>query len=154
MTLEIPSELYKTFQDILLQEAKRLCRDAAKVLGRPEKEVQSKVLKDMPKLSIQVIDDKDQPITCPVFVQRAQVIERCRHACLLGTGRCLSHQGEICIPEVQDQKPLSRIQPTDCMDTPLWCCEATHDVYTAEGKIVGRYKDETLRIYVLDASEV
>lgn len=154
MTLELPSELYKTFQDILLQEAKRLCRDAAKVLGRPEKEVQSKVLKDMPKLSLKIIDDKDQPVTCPVFVRRAKVFERCRHACLLGTGRCLAHQAESCIPETQDQTSLTRIQPTDCMDTPLWCNEETHNVYTSEGQIIGRYKDEVLYVYELDTTDV
>lgn len=153
MTLEIPSELYKTFQDILLQEARRLCKDAAKILGKSEKEVQAKVLKEMPKLPIQIIDDKDQPITCPVFVQRYQVVERCRHACLLGTGRCLAHQAEQCIPDLQEQIPLSRIQPIDCMDTPLWCNEATHDVYTADGKIIGRYKDEVLRVFQLEPSE-
>ena len=147
MTLEIPSELYKTFQDLMLQEAKRLCRDAAKILGRPEKEVQSKVLKEMPKLSLQIIDDKDQPLTCPVFVKSAHIIQRCRHACLLGTGRCLAHQAEVCISEIDTQVSLTRIQPTECMDEPLWCNEETHDVYNSEGNIVGYYKDELLSLY-------
>jgi len=153
MTLEIPSELYKTFQDIMLQEAKRLCRDAAKILGRPEKEVQTKVLKEMPKLSLTIIDDKDQPTTCPVFVRTASLIERCRHACLLGTGRCLAHQGETCIPEVDEQTIMTRIQPIDCLDTPLWCNEATHEVYTTQGQCIGHYKDEVLTVYELDTSE-
>lgn len=153
MTLEVPSEIYKTFQDILLQEAKRLCRDAAKILGRSEKDVIAKVIKELPKVPLKVIDDNSLPLTCPVFIQKATLIERCRHACLLGTGRCLAHQGEICVPEIENQSSLTRIQPTDCMDTHLWCNEATHDVYTREGKIIGRYKDEILRVYQLDTSE-
>ena len=153
MTLEIPSELYKTFQDMLLQEAKRVCRDAAKILGVPEKEVQTRVLKTMDKIPFKIIDDKDQPIVCPVFVKHNTLIERCRHACVLGTGRCLAHQSEDCIPEMEDQTAMTRIQPTDCMDTRLWCNEATRDVFTAEGKCIGRYQDEVLRVYVLDTSE-
>ena len=153
MTVEVPSELYKTFQDIFLQEAKRLCRDAAKVLGRPEKEVQAKVLKSMPKIPLKIIDDNNVPLTCPIFVRRDTLIERCRHACLLGTGRCLAHQAEVCIPDINDQTTVTRVQPMDCLDTPLWCNEATHDVFTSTGQCIGHYKDEILRVYVLDTSE-
>ena len=153
MTLEVPSELYKTLQDVMMQEAKRLCKDAAKLLKVSEKELQTRILKDMPSLSLKIIDDKDQPIECPVFVKNATILERCRHGCLLGTGRCLSHQGIHSLPELEEQTTLTRLQPAEDVHISLWCNEETKDVFSADGKEIGFYEDETLYLYTLDTSE-
>jgi len=143
--MEIPKSLFDSLQTSLLQEAKRICRDAAKILNVPEKELQAKVLKNMPKISI--INDNDKPYSCPVLVESA-IIERCRKPCLLGTGRCQEHQKVETIPEPTDQTTLTRIQSE--YKESLWCNEIDGTVYTRENKQVGNYKNGKLFIYVFE----
>lgn len=141
--MKIPKSLFDSLQTSLNQEAKRLCRDAAKILKIPEKDLVGKILNKMPKITI--IEDNSTPYTCPVLIEN-NLLERCRRSCLLGTGRCLEHQ-KTTNPEPTTQKQLTRIQSTtDSLNT-LWCYESTGDVYDKELKIVGQYKNNRLTLY-------
>jgi hypothetical protein len=141
--MKIPKSLFDSLQSSLNQEAKKLCRDAAKILKIPEKDLIAKILTKMPKVTI--IDDNSAPYSCPVYVEK-NLIERCRRSCLLGTGRCLEHQGAS-NPEPTTQKQLTRVQSTTESPCTLWCDESTGDVYNKDLQVVGLYKNSTLTLY-------
>ena len=141
--MNIPKSLFDSLQASLNQEAKRICRDAAKILKIPEKEIQDKILKKMPKVTI--YEDKDRPYSCPVFNEN-MLIERCRKPCLLGTGRCLIHQASI-IPEHTTQKILTRIQPTADISEPLGCDESDGTLYDRSSAVVGVYINNRITLY-------
>jgi len=141
--MKIPKTLFDSLQSSLNQEAKRLCRDAAKILGIPEKEIQAKILKDVPKITL--YEDNSMPYSCPVLLEK-NLIERCRQSCLLGTGRCLEHQGST-IPEITTQTVLTRIQTSSDYPNQLWCDEATGNVYNKELQVIGLYKNSSLTLY-------
>jgi len=151
-SVKIPSSLFDTFQAVFKVEAKRICKNAALMLNRPEKEVLNKIVGS--QLTIQILDDHDMPISCPVIMRHRTILERCRRPCLLGTGRCLTHQAVA----VQDSLPsniqkLTRIESSDQYE-PLWCDESTGTVYNSSGSIVGFYKDEQLELYILETNEM
>jgi hypothetical protein len=141
--MKIPKSLFDSLQTSLNQEAKRLCRDAAKILKIPEKDLVGKIINKMPKITI--IEDNSTPYTCPVLIEN-NLLERCRRSCLLGTGRCLEHQNSS-NPEPTTQKQLTRIQSTTDSPNALWCYESTGDVYNKELKIIGQYKNNRLTLY-------
>ena len=149
-SVKIPSSLFDTLQAAFKLEARRICRNAATLLKRPEKEVIDKVLGGS-QINLQIIDDNELPISCPVILRHETILERCRRPCLLGTGRCLSHQAVV----FQDTLPsniqkLTRIGCSPENPESLWCDEMTGYVYTSSGTIVGFYKDEILEIYSFD----
>ena len=141
--MNIPKSLFESLQASLNQEAKRLCRDAAKILNIPEKELQDKILKKMPKVTI--YEDNNIPYSCPVFNEN-NIVERCRKPCLLGTGRCLVHQTSS-IPEPTTHKILTRIQPISEISDPLWCDETDGSVYDRSSNIVGTYTNNCITLY-------
>lgn len=141
--MNIPKSLLENLNASLNQEAKRLCRDAAKILKIPEKELQNKVLKKIEKITIH--EDNDRPYSCPVFNEN-NILERCRKPCLLGTGRCLTHQTSI-IPEPTTHKILTRIQPTSEYTEPLWCDESDGSVYDRKSDIIGTMIDNKIILY-------
>ena len=138
ITMQIPSSLFESLQASLQQEAKRICRDAAKLLRVPEKELEQKVLKTMPKITLV----KDQtPSNCLVLLQNT-LPYRCRLPCLLGTGRCHKHQ-EMTVPE---GGTLTRISDSER----LWCDEETNIVYNEHAQEVGTCKNSRLTLFVLE----
>lgn len=140
--LAIPELLMRTLKQAFDQEQKNLCRQAAKILRVPEDQVKTIVSKAMTPLQFEIYDEEEKRQTCPVFVQRSVVLERCRGPCLMGTARCLQHQSVQEPPELPDTiESLTRVERPDATDTPMWCNESTHDIYNAEGKIVGKYDD-------------
>jgi hypothetical protein len=146
--MKIPQSILESIQISLEQEAKRICRDAAKILRVPEKNI-LEILKKMPKTSLIPIDDSDIPYSCPVLEAKT-ITERCRRPCLLGTGRCHAHQSVRIIPEPTTQKTLTRIQATAMYPDPLWCDESDGTVYTADGEQVGSYSNQRLTIYTTE----
>ncbi len=147
MSIQIPKSLYDTFQNFLLGEAKRICKESAKLLHLPEKEVQQRVLKKLPKVSVTLVRDSDTTNSCPVLLPNSKLVQRCRQPCILGTSRCIQHQHMKNIPECLDRTLLTRIAPSDSNNQALWCNEETHDIFNEEGDIVGIYKDGTLTMY-------
>ena len=141
--MNIPKTLFESLQASLQQEAKRICRDAAKILKVSEKELQDRVLKKIQKVTIH--EDKDRPYSCPVFNEN-MILERCRKPCLLGTGRCLVHQTST-LPEPTVHKILTRIQPTADIPEPLWCDESDGTVYDRSSTVVGIYINSKVTLY-------
>ena len=152
MSITIPKLLLDTLEKRFAEEAKRLCKDAARILRQPEKDILA-LLKQMPKVKIQVADDSDFPTRCPIILQRHKVLERCRGPCILGTGRCVKHQNAQEPPEPpSDLQVLVRIQPLEENDTPLWCDETTRQVFDSSGAAVGELTEENvLELFTLDA---
>jgi len=150
-SIKIPSSLFDTFQAALKTEAKRVCRDAAKLLRRPEAEVLAIVLDPKNQVSLQILHDNDLPDSCPVLLQHSTLIERCRIPCILGTGRCLKHQTVTQIPTLPlTIQSLTRLECIGEQPTPLWCDEATGIVYDSTGSVVGTYSSERLELFVLE----
>ena len=139
--MQIPSSLFELFQSALKQETRRICRDAARILNIPQKELEEKIIKNDSKSSIHLITDKDTPYNCPVLLN-GDIIHRCRIPCILGTGRCYKHQ-TITIPEIGQQKTLTRIRYSQ---EKLWCDESTKHIYNEKKEIVGEYRNN--RIYL------
>jgi hypothetical protein len=153
MNIQIPQQLLESLQSSFLGEAKKICRDAAKILKVPEKELIQKVLPSGSRVKLQVVDTNDAPTQCPVFLQEDCILRRCRQPTLLGTGRCVCHQTAK-IPDVpEDVLQLTRLERMKQGDSPLWCNEATGEVLDSSGTIVGEYKDSELTIYILDEEE-
>ena len=151
MSITIPKLLLDTLEKRFAEEAKRVCKDAARILRRPEKELLA-LLKQMPKLKLSVADDSDFPTVCPIILQRHKILERCRGPCLLGTGRCLKHQNAPEPPEVPSTlQVLVRIQKCDELDTQLWCDETTRQVFDSSGTAVGELTEENvLELFTLE----
>jgi hypothetical protein len=147
MALAFPTSILETLQQTFYQEAKRLCKDAAQILKVPEKELSAQVLGKLPRNLLKLVDDDELPRVCPVLCQEGALYKRCRGPCLLGTGLCLQHQKACQPPEVPEGSlSLTRL----AVDTPLWCCEATQQVYDSSGAIVGELLDGELILYVLE----
>jgi len=141
MSIQIPLSLLETIQSAFTGEAKRLCRDAAKILKVSEKDLLHKILPSGSK--IKLVDDNSAPITCPALIKMG-ILTRCRSPCLLGTGRCLHHQTAV-VPVTEGLIPLTRLE-----GMPRWCNEETGDVYESSGEIIGKYKDGILKVFVLE----
>lgn len=149
--MQIPSTLFETLQSALKQETKRICRDAARILHIPQKELEEKIIKNCLKIPITVISDKDIPTSCPAILQ-GDILYRCRHPCILGTGRCHAHQ-TVTIPEIDTRQPeqitLTRIRYTA---QELWCEESTGTVYNNKKENVGEYRNN--RLYLISSTTV
>ncbi len=149
MSVQLPTSLLETIQSAFQGEAKRICRDAAKLLRVPEKEVYEKVFPAGSKVKVQLVGDSS-PMSCPAFLHEGKLLRRCRGPCLLGTERCVQHQTTV-IPSVPDRvQSLTRIEPGEDRP-PLWCNEETGDVYTRTGDLAGHMKDGRLSLFVLDS---
>jgi hypothetical protein len=144
--LKISDALLSTLIQAFERERRNLCYDAAKILRVPEKQVDQIVKQAMSTVTFTVFEEDEKRQTCPILIQTAVVLERCRGPCLMGTGRCLKHQTVPDPPESSAiPAQLTRIERTDAIQPPLWCNEETEDVYNAEGKVVGHYdKDENI----------
>lgn len=141
--MQVPSSLFESLQASLQQEARRICRDAAKILRVPEKELEQKVLKSMGKITIV----KDQsPTSCHVLMDTEKLLQRCRLPCILGTGRCHKHQEIISVPEGGF---LTRIEAQEELE-PLWCDESSGVLYNKNAEEVGNYKNSRLTVFILE----
>lgn len=142
MPVSIPKQLFDTLQTAFQTEARRLCRDAAKVLKQPEKDV-LQILQKLPKLTLQIVDDSDLPLTCPILLQQEGILARCRAPCLLGTGRCLTHQDRMNPPEVPETgQTITKLLVRSESEGSFWTHEETNLVLDATGHVVGRLTDE------------
>lgn len=150
MNVQIPQQLLESLQASFMGEAKRICRDAAKLLKVNEKELLQKVLPSASKIKLQVVDTNEAPTQCPALIQEESILRRCRMPTLLGTGRCMCHQTAKLPQLPEDCIQLVRMERLAVNDDALWCNEATGEVYDSSGAIVGLYKDSELRIFVLE----
>jgi hypothetical protein len=152
MSISIPQTLLATLQAAFDAEAKRVARDAAKVLRVPEKDV-LEIIKKTPKMQFKIVDDSEMPTTCPVFTTGStQLLARCRVPCILGTGRCAQHQKQSHIPEAPETtRPLTRIKRLTDDDPELWCDEESRAIYNSTGEIIGNLtEDDTIELYEYD----
>ena len=155
MAVTFPASLLQTLQDSFHQEAKRLCRDAAKILRVPEKELTSKVLGKYTASSLlKVLDDNDAPTTCPTIIKQGSIFERCRCPCVLGTGRCLNHQTSSNPPDVSNHAlRLTRLEQHSDLEEPLWCREETNEIYDRSGAVIGEREDDCIVLHTLGSEE-
>jgi hypothetical protein len=154
MSISIPQTLLATLQAAFDAEAKRVARDAAKLLRVPEKDV-LEIIKKVPKVQFKVIDDSEIPSSCPIFKRSTSttVLTRCRAPCILGTGRCIHHQKQTIVPEVPDTKrSLTRVKRLQETDQDLWCDEESRIIYNVNGEQIGCYTEkDTIEVYEFDA---
>ena len=144
MSIKLPKQLVESLQQSFLSEARRVCRDAAKLL-RKEPETVLAVLKKMPPIQFQIVDDSEYPTTCPVLLQKGAIVERCRTPCILGTGACMVHQEEDSPPSIDScEMKLTRVKHSESDMGPLWCNEDTRHVYSREGVCIGYLTDENV----------
>ena len=142
MSLAIPHLLLTSLLAAFDGEAKRVAKDAAKILRVPEKDV-LQIVKKIPKIQLKVYDDSEHVSSCPILLQESGLVKRCRHPCLLGTSRCIQHQTAD-IPSIPDSvKSLTKLKGYS-----YWCDEETRNVYNEKGVCVGSLTDENqLEIY-------
>ena len=143
--MQVPSSLFESFQASLQQEAKRICRDAAKILRVPEKDLEQKILKSM--LKITLVKDNSSTSCCVLILKQSEdrLAHRCRLPCILGTGQCYKHQGVT----IAEGGTLTRIQAQPETEQ-LWCNEETGLVYTENSDEIGFYKNSRLTLYCLE----
>jgi hypothetical protein len=150
MSISIPQTLLQTLQASFDIEAKKLAKDAAKLLRVPEKDVLH-LLKQVPKVQFKVFDDTEIPTSCPVFLETPRFLQKCRRPCILGTGRCTHHQSITTIPTLPDTVlQLTRVR-CEGLSEPLWCDEDTQQIYNGSGTIVGKLEEETITLYTFEA---
>ena len=142
MSLALPQTLIASLLAAFDAEAKRIAKDAAKILHVPEKEV-LQLVKKLPKVQFKIYDDSEHSSSCPTLLEEPGLIRRCRHPCLLGTNRCMHHQ-DVDIPAIPDSvKLLTRLK-----GNPYWCDEETRLVYDEKGECIGSLTTENqLEVY-------
>lgn len=144
MSIKLPKQLVESLQQAFLSEARRVCRDTAKLLHQDPNDVLA-ILKGLPPIQFQVFDDSEIHTSCPVLLQKGAIVERCRHPCMLGTGVCLAHQTESEPPSIEScTTKLTRIKHAEWEVGPLWCDETTRNVYSREGICVGVLTEENV----------
>ncbi len=144
MSVKLPKQLVESLQQAFMSEARRVCRDAAKLLHQDQNDVLA-ILKKMPPVQFQIVDDSDMPTTCPVLLQKGAIVERCRLPCILGTGVCMNHQQESEPPSIEScETKLTRVKHSEPDMGPLWCDEETRNVYSREGVCVGVLTEENV----------
>lgn len=154
-SIKIPESVFKSFQAVLMGEAKRLCKDVAKALHVPEKDLIEKVLTKGKMIPISVVQTDDAPLSCPVLIESGTaLVRRCRKPCLLGTGRCCGHQDIESVLQVPDSvTSLTRLAPLANGDEPLWCNEETGEVYAQDGSVLGEFRNGKLTVYSIREEE-
>jgi hypothetical protein len=106
MSAVVNSEIWSTFEAVLLVNAKRLVEEIAKKQGADPKQLWA-ILKPQIKISLCDIDlDDTQPVFCsyPTSYYDGAVKTRCRAPCLLGYSACPEHIQKP-IPVIQDNVP-------------------------------------------------
>jgi hypothetical protein len=108
MSAFVNSEVWSTFEAVLLVNAKRLVEDIAKKQGSDFKQLWA-IIKPQIKISLCDIDlDDTQPIFCsfPLAFNDGAVKTRCRAPCLLGYSACPEHiQKPIPVTSDKDSYP-------------------------------------------------
>jgi hypothetical protein len=147
MSIILPQSLISSLQATFDNEARRIAKDAAKILKVPEKEV-LQIIKTSNKVQFKIINDDETPSTCPVFKTGETFLSRCRTPCVLGTGRCIYHQKqEIVETKYSELKMLTRVKKLQEADADLWCDEETQDIYNSSGQVIGNISDDCIEIY-------
>lgn len=155
-SLTIPQTLLKTLQATFDSEARKLAKDAAKILKVPEKEV-LEIIKKTPKVQLQVLDDTELTHTCPIIIHSEKVLARCRNPCIIGTGKCLEHQ-KATIKTIDESnytkltriKVLAPVNPEEPEPEPLWCNEEDKSIYNASGQKVGILNEDNNIEYFIE----
>lgn len=141
--MNIPEAVLESLQSQLQVEGRKLCKEIAKILAVPEKELITNVLLKLPKL--QVITSEESQLSCPVPVKRDTILERCRHTCVLGTKRCISHQNIKDIDSNFENLPAKSLHRIEYSE-PLWTDIETNLVYNSSFEIVGSYDNGNLQL--------
>jgi hypothetical protein len=162
--MNIPQNLWDSFQAQLTQEGRMICKDIASVLSVPEKELYKNVFTKIPKLKI-IPDTREGYVSCLIPVKRDTILERCWHPCVLGTDRCSSHQhiGSFEDPQERQERQERQEQETNEQTNPIpiplirleansndpayWWNETTKFVYNSSNKIIGKYSDGIITKY-------
>jgi hypothetical protein len=150
MSLTFPKSLLQTLQTAFEAEGKRIAKDVSKVLNVEEKEL-LQILKKIPKVQINSLDDSDCSTSCPVLFRNGSLAYRCKKPCILGTSRCIHHQTTDPIASIPEHiVNVTKICHSGLQDSYL-CDEETKNVYDSFGKQVGELTEEnTLCIYTFD----
>jgi hypothetical protein len=135
--IAIPYILLETLQIAFQKEAKKICREVANTVGLDPTDVYQKVCKNS---KIQIYD-LDVPAECPRLYKNGSIYSRCSRPCVLGTGKCLSHQNTI-QKEPEVEKTVNRLIGTD---EPLWVQDS--NVLNLNGENVGHFQDGQLFRY-------
>lgn len=110
MSALVNSEIWSTFEAVLLVNAKRLTEEIAKKQGSDFKQLWT-VIKPQIKISLCDIDlDDTQPVFCsfPLSHFDGAVKTRCRAPCLLGYSACPEHVQKP-IPVVQEKENVPKV---------------------------------------------
>ncbi len=150
MSLTIPKSLLQTLQTTFDAESKRIAKDVSKILNVEEKELLL-ILKKIPKVQINVLDDSDCCTTCPVLFRKDSLAYRCKMPCILGTSRCINHQTNQSIASVPDHiTNVTKLCHSDLQES-YWCDEETKIVYDSSGNTAGELTEEnTLYLYTFE----
>jgi hypothetical protein len=144
MSLSLPKTLIAGLDAVFQREAKKLASDIAKALKRPEKEVLD-ILKKAEKIQYKIYNTDDDNLTCPVFLEGATLVQRCRRPCILGTNRCIQHQTVQYIPEYSET--LTELTRCICTSTEttqscILLDEISNMVYNQDGSCIGELLDD------------
>lgn len=110
MSALVNSEIWSTFEAVLLVNAKKLVEDIAKKQGSDSKQLWA-IIKPQIKISLYDSDlDDTQPVFCsyPTSYYDGAVKTRCRAPCLLGYSACPEHVQKP-IPVVQEKDTIPKV---------------------------------------------
>ena len=150
MSLTVPKSLLQTLQTTFDAESKRIAKDISKVLNVEEKEI-LQILKKIPKVQMNIVDDSDFCTSCPVLFCKGKLAYRCKNPCIIGTSRCIYHQTNNTIPSIPDHiVNVTKLCHSDLQESYV-CDEETKVVYDNSGNSVGELtEDNNLYIYSFD----
>lgn len=150
MSLTVPKSLLQTLQTTFDAESKRIAKDISKVLNVEEKEI-IQILKKIPKVQINIVDDSDFCTSCPILFWKSKIAYRCKKPCIMGTSRCIDHQSNNAITSLPDHIiNVTKLSHSDLQENYL-CDEETKNVYDNSGNYVGELtEDNNLYLYTFD----
>jgi len=133
----VPLILLETLQIAFQKEAKKICREVAHTVGLDSNDIYQKVCKNT---KIQIYD-LDVPVECPHLYKNGSIYSRCSNPCILGTGKCLSHQ----MTRQKEPTVENTVYRLSGIDEPLWVKGS--DVLNSNGENVGHFQDGELFRY-------
>jgi len=145
---KVPRILWENLESVLLAQAKRYIGELAKRLKVPEKELIKRVLPTSDTIKVIIQDTQSELNQCKAYIQNDKLTIFCRKPVAYGCDYCTFHRNKrMLVIEGTNPVPIQRLKDTN-ITSPLWV--NTNTLYNSSGDIVGKMKDDKIKLFVYE----